>query len=146
MDGFKTFYLSHACKDLLRSCYTKADIKGIDNYASCFPTHEAVDLKRLELKHGINNVINQLKSCINEHQMRKVIKSQPIDIKFFLFERLAVISTVLDKNKIDAVKIESTKPIGLAFAEAIDNTWQIFVDPLERKGLSVSEFSLSMIR
>jgi len=143
--GFKPLYLSYACKDLLKSCYTKSDIKKIDEYAASFPTHEAVDAARTRLKPQIDTVFNQWKQCVNEHQMRKILKSQPIDVKFFIFERFAVIIAFLDHNNVKALKVESIKPVGLAFAEAIESIWQRAADSMKKHGTSLSEFSLRTI-
>ncbi|MCR4442936.1 MAG: hypothetical protein QHH10_11945 [Peptococcaceae bacterium] len=138
---FKPLYLSYACKDLLKSSYTKSDIKSIDMFASSFPTHEAVDEERKRLSPDIDKVFSELRKCVNEHQMRRVLKSQPINIKFFMFERLAVISTFLDKSNVEGIKVDTSMPVGLAFVEAIEKMWQQIVDSMDNHNSSISQFS-----
>lgn len=143
---FKPLYLAYACKDLLMNCYTKSDIKNIGDYSSSFPTHEAVDSQRTKIKPRVDAVFSKFKECVNEHQMRKVLKTQPIDVKFFVFERFVVTLTFMNHNDIEAINIESSKPVGLAFVEAIETLWQQVIDSIEKQGYSISELSSRMIQ
>jgi len=143
---FKPLYLAYACKDLLKSCYTKSDVKSIGRYASSFPTHRALDAERTRMKPKIDAVFNQLKKCVNEDQMRSILKSQPTDIKFFIFERFAVTIAFMDRYNIEGVEVESSKPVGLAFTETIERFWQIVHNSMDEFGNSLSQLSFDMIQ
>ncbi len=97
--------------------FSKPMQRELDNYArTIYP--EKVDAERILYQQQVDNLLSEIATKIHVHQLKSLVRNQPVPVQFFFFERYLIAASALKTCGNDRL-IELPDQLGLLLFETM---------------------------